>query len=745
MKKKFYVKFIMLIISTAIVVACFIPLFNSISYGLDLQGGFEVLYQVSPLEEGKLTSDMLKSTYKTIGRRIDVLGVSEPVIIVEGNSRIRVKLAGVKDQDTARDILSKTASLTFRNSSDELLMTSEVLKGTNLDQDPKTGAPVVALSIKDSDKFYKVTKNISKSEDQLIVIWLDFKDGEDSFIKEKDKCGSLSSSRCLSAATVTQGFAGNVIIQGKFTKEEAESLSELINSGSIPTKLTEISSKTVGASFGENSLNKTLIAGITGISFVMLFMIYIYGFVGFISAIGIILYTFLTFLIFYSIGGVLTLPGIAALVLGIGMAVDANVINFESIREELSKGSSLKVAFTESYKRSIVTIIDANVTTLIAAIVMFVFGESAIKGFATMLIINIIITVVVMVYLIKYILKIFIKTDYFNDKKEKFIIIRKKLEKRKDNIKVIDFLKLRKWATYLSLFIIVSGMIFIITKGLNLGIDYKGGSDITIVTEKKLDLSKIKSDIESLKYNISDIDNIDDFSIYVKIDNVLDKNGIAEVTNYFKTKYDAKTEIGVISDIVKKELTKNAIISVLLSFIGIIIYVSLRFKFSTAVSAVVALVHDVLIVVAVFAIFRIELNVIFIAAILTIIGYSINDTIVIFDRIRENIINKKNGTVKNKEELYDSINLSITQTMTRTLYTAFTTIIVVIGLIFLGSYEIINFNIALLIGLISGTYSTVFIASALWYEIEKNDINKVKTKKIKKDELDEVIVKGINA
>ena len=397
------------VICLAIIVGCLVsfnPLLDKIQYGIDLQGGFEILYQVSPLDdENKLDSDMVYNTYKSLLKRIDILGVSEPEITIEGEDRIRVKLAGVTNKEEAREVLSSTAALTFRDASDNLLMTSDVLGGNAKVTRDEYGQYAVSLSIKDKDEFYDVTSKVAKMQNNVIVIWLDYQEDVDSYLSEKDNCGSLSDSRCLSAARVSQGFASDVIIQGDFSEEEVTSLVELINSGALPTKLTEISSRTVEASFGSNSLDKTLLAGVIGICFVVVIMLFIYRFSGFIASMGVVLYTILSFLVFYLINGVLTLPGIAAMLLGIGMAVDANVICFERIKEQLKIGRSLKDAFQDGNRQSLSSIIDANITTMIVAVILFVLGESSVKGFATMLIINIIVTVLVMVVFVKFILK----------------------------------------------------------------------------------------------------------------------------------------------------------------------------------------------------------------------------------------------------------------------------------------------------------------------------------------------------
>ncbi len=335
-KKKTIITSLILTLLVVLICFLFIPLFSSLKFGLDLQGGFEILYKAESIDGSKMNQSKLTATYKTLSKRIDSLGVNEPLIILENDNRIRVQLAGVTNPDVARSQLSTVATLTFRDVDDNLLMTSDVLSSgvaAKVSQD-SSGNPAVALSVKDKDKFQEVTSKISSKKDgeNLIVIWLDYNGMKNSFKKEKNLCGS-SESNCLSAASVSQAFASDVIIQGNFTQEEVQNLVDLINSGSLPSKLTEISSNTVGASFGDETLEKTLIAGIIGVVGIILILLFVYHFAGFISSVAMILYTFLVFLVFWIVGGTLTLPGIAALVLGIGMAVDSNVITFSRIKE----------------------------------------------------------------------------------------------------------------------------------------------------------------------------------------------------------------------------------------------------------------------------------------------------------------------------------------------------------------------------------------------------------------------------
>ncbi len=741
-------------VSLCIIVTCtvsFNPLLDKIHYGIDLQGGFEILYQVSPLDDKeKLDSDMVYNTYKSLLKRIDILGVSEPEITIEGDDKIRVKLAGVTNKEEAREVLSSTASLTFRDTSNILLMTSDVLGGNAKVTRDKNGKPAVSLSIKDKDKFYDVTNKISKTTNNVIVIWLDYKEGEDSYSKEKDKCGSLSDSRCLSAATVSQGFASDVIISGNFTEEEATSLVELINSGALPTKLTEVSSRTVEASFGANSLNQTLIAGIIGICLVIILMIAIYRFSGFIASMGLVLYTLLSFLVFYLINGVLTLPGIAAMLLGIGMAVDANVISFERVKENLKIGHSLKEAYHIGNKDSLSSIIDANITTMIVAVILFILGESSVKGFATMLIINIIVTVLVMVIFVKFVLKLFVDCDFFDDKLGMFIgFNKKKIVKSKEIIvpfKKLEFVRNRKFFLSITAFIIVVGIVLSCLRGANLGVDFTGGTTVTVNTNENVSLSKLKNDLKDMKYTIKKTSKTDD-DVTVTIDEVLGKDEIKDLTNKLEEKYDSTTDIYVVSKIVKQELTKNAIYSLILASIAIVIYISLRFKFNYAVAGIVALLHDVTIVILFFCIFKIEITSIFIAAILTIIGYSINDTIVTFDMIRENYKTKYKNNIKKSEDLIDLVNDSVRLTIFRSILTTITTIIPVICLILFGAREILDFNIALLVGFIAGVYSSIYISNQLWLILEDRKIKKTPIKPKKKDdddEIEELKIKGVN-
>lgn len=717
MKKSFIKRILIFFVVIALFSLVYIPLFNDMKFGLDLKGGFEVLYQVKRSDGKKLASSDMSSTYDVLKRNVDSLGVSEPEITMEGTDRIRVKLAGVTDIEGARRALSNVANISFRDTDDKLLMDSSVIKGARLSYD-ESGKPAISLQVADKAKFLEATTEISGKEagKNVMVIWYNFEKGVNSYDKDGESCGN-EGSVCLSAATVSQGFSSDVIITGNFEKEEAESLATSINAGSISTKLSEISSQNVNASYGEGVLSKTFTAGIIGMLLVIVFMTILYKFSGFISGVNLLLYMLLVMGIFWLIGGVLTLPGIAALVLGIGMAVDSCVVTNERIKEELQSGKNIQSAYEAGNSQSWSTIFDANVTTLIVAIVLFIFGESSIKGFATMLMITIFATMFIMVFINRKVLKMFVNTKIFDKKPNAFIRFEKKNKKETKKIN-IDSISLIKKCFTVTIIYLVIGVIYLCVSGLNLGIDFRSGSDITLSADN-MKVSEVKKDLEDMGYKVVSINKQENNEIYVRLNNELKEEGINKVNNHFEEKYNAKSEINVVTNIVKQELVKNAIYSVLIAAVAIIIYISIRFKISYAISSILALLHDVLFVIILFALFKIEVNVIFIAAILTIVGYSINNTIVVFDRIRENMASYKK--MLTKDELKGVVNKSISETLNRAVYTTITTLIPVICLILLGSKGILPFNIALIFGLIAGTYSSVLLAGQIWYMVEKKN------------------------
>ncbi|MGM9877517.1 MAG: protein translocase subunit SecD [Bacilli bacterium] len=739
--KKLVKPLIVVVTIILICVLCINPIFSNISYGIDLQGGFEILYKVEPLEEGdEITDEDLQNTYKAIINRIDTLGVSEPVITIEGNNLIRVQLPGVSNEQEARDRISTTAVLSFRDTNDNLLMTSDVLGkgGASAFYNKEKLRYNVELSISDTSKFYEVTKKISSMTDgnNLIVTWLDFNEEKDSYVNSKDNCGS-SNTGCISAASVSEGLnTSKVTIDGNFTREEAELLAELINSGSLPTKLTEEATpKSVSASFGSEVIKKTALAGIISFVIIAFILIFKYRFSGFIGSISLLVYILLVFAIFNAVDGVLTLTGIAALILGIGMAVDSIIISNERVKDELSKGSKLLQAFKDGNKNSIGAIIDANITTLIAGIVMYIFGESSVRGFATMLIITIIITVFSTVILYRFILSLIVKSKYFNDK---HICLFGKIKNKKQ----VDYVKIAKYPILISLTIIIFGVIFALVRGFNFGVDFTGGTNINLSSETDIDFKKV---VEIVKdYDVRDYNYYMGSKTegYIKLNDILSEKEELSVKDELST-LGIETSLSVISTLVTKNLTKNAIKSLIYSLIAIIIYIAIRFNINYAISGILMLVHDVLIIVSIFAIFGISVDFIIVASLLTIIGYSINDTIVVFDRIRENrsklYRNKKKLT---KEELKNLVNTSSIGTINRSIWTSITTIVCIITLLCVGLSDIYTFNIAILIGLIAGAISSLLIGPRFWMILEYRSMQKPEEDD---DEIEELKIKGINS
>ena len=717
------------------------PVINGMHYGIDLQGGFEILYNVEPLVPGeKLTSDDLNNTYKAIVNRIDTLGVSEPVITIEGENLIRIQLPGVSNEDEARQRISTTAVLSFRDTNDKLLMTSEVLgrNGASLSQNERSFKYQVKLDIKDVTTFYNVTKDLatrSSSGNNLMVTWLDFEEGVNNYQLEKETCGMVSTG-CISAAYVSEGLSSNsVVIEGNFTKEEAQELVDLINSGSLPTKLTEESTpKSVSPSFGSETIGKTGIAGIITFVLISLILIFKYRISGLIGSICLFAYAVIVFLVFNGIGGVLTLTGIAALVLGIGMAVDSIIISNERVKDELLKGSKLNVAFKEGNKSSLVAIIDANITTLIAGIVLYIFGESSVKGFATMLIITIFITIITTVFLYRFIQSMFVKSKVFIDKPNM-------LFGKPKNHKEINYVNVSKYPIYISSIIIILGIVFAIVRGFNFGVDFTGGTNINLSSNNNLDFTKIKEIVKD--YDVRGYD----YYVGTKKEGYIKLNDILDEENEIKVKSEL-SNLGIesssteISNIVTKSLTNNAIKALAYSIIAIIIYIAIRFNLNYAISGILMLCHDVLVILSLFAIFNIPVDFIIVASLLTIIGYSINDTIVVFDRVRENrkklFNNRKKLTM---DELKELVNVSSRETISRNVWTSITTIVAVVTLISVGLNDILTFNIAILIGLIAGSFSSLLIGPRVWMILEKRSIDRPEEEDTEPHELK---IKGIN-
>ncbi|MDK4148657.1 protein translocase subunit SecDF [Staphylococcus pseudintermedius] len=709
---------------------------KNVNLGLDLQGGFEVLYQVNPLGDGeKIDNTAVQSTAKTLERRVNVLGVSEPKIQVEDQNRIRVQLAGVQDQNQARKILSSQANLTIRDADDKVLLTGKDLVQGSAKQEFKqnTNQPAVTFKLKDSDKFKKVTEEISKKQENVMVVWLDFEKG-DSYEKEKTK----EDPKFISAASVNQPInSTNVEISGGFQGEkgisEAKQIADLLNSGSLPVELKEIYSTSVGAQFGQDALDKTINASMIGIGIIFLFMLLFYRLPGIVAVITLTTYIYLTMVAFNFISGVLTLPGLAALVLGVGMAVDANIIMYERIKDEIRIGRTLKQAYKKANKSSFITILDANLTTVLAAAVLFFFGESSVKGFATMLLLAILMSFVTAVFLTRVLLSLVVHSNVFKKKLWWFGVKQSQIHDINKGYDVhelstpydkVDFMKWAKPLFALSGVVIVAGVIILAIFKLNLGIDFTSGTRVDLQSNQKLTQAQVEKTMESidLKPNQLSIGGSNNENASMQFKRDLNKDEVAKVTDTLKSQYGKEPSVNTVSPVIGQELAKNAMLAVIIASIGMIIYISLRFEWRMGIASIISLLHDAFMIIAVFSLFRLEVDITFIAAVLTIIGYSINDTIVTFDRVREMLSKIK---VITKEDQIDYIvNSSIRQTLTRSINTVLTVVIVVIALLVLGASSIFNFSLALLIGLLSGVYSSIIIAVPLWGMLKKRELRK---------------------
>ncbi|USL24149.1 protein translocase subunit SecDF [Priestia megaterium] len=697
---------------------------KDIKLGLDLQGGFEILYKVSPAKKGDvIDKKALNSTVEALRQRVDVLGVSEPSIQIEGNDRIRVQLAGVTNQKQARDLLSTQANLTFRDVNDKVLMDgTDLAQGGAKQSFDQSNQPSVSLKLKNAKKFEKITRELSQkpAPNNLIVIWLDYEEGKDSYQKEATK----QNPKYLSAASVS-----NVLTQpdveisgGNFTVKSATQLAELLNAGSLPVKLDELYSTSVGAQFGEEALHTTILAGIIGIGIIFLYMLFFYRLPGLIAVITLSFYIYLNLVVFDWMHVVMTLPGIAALILGVGMAVDANIITYERIKDELKTGRSVISAYRAGNRRSLATIFDANITTMLAALVLFFYGQSSVKGFATTLMIGIVLSFVTAVYGTRLLMSLLVNSRWFDKKPGYFGVKKEQIHdlSKDDGTTVlptawdkINFVKYRKAFFTFSSVLVIIGIISVAVFRLNLGIDFTSGTRIEIPANHTVTQAEIQREMKSLDIKTDDVvitGKSNDTGV-VRVVGVLNKKEIANLKDHFKDKYGSEPNVSTVSPTVGKELAKNAMMAIVIASIGIIIYVTIRFEFYMALAAVLALLHDAFFIVTVFSLTKLEVDLTFIAAVLTIVGYSINDTIVTFDRIRENMQKFKS---KSFDDLAFIVNLSLRETFTRSMNTVLTVVIAVVALLLFGSESIQNFSIALLVGLILGAYSSVFIAAQLW-------------------------------
>jgi len=750
--------FVVVAALAVLVAATFNTIKNNLNLGLDLQGGFEILYEVSPLDGSDSEVNMTVVT-NSISKRINVLGVSEPVITVEGDNRIRVQLAGVEDPETAREMLGTTANLTFRDVDDNELADSSILEEGGASLAYQDGLPVVSLKIADADAFYKMTSEVAAKDsgENLLVIWLDWEEG-DSYAEEAAKAAAGEEAKYISAASVNSAIDGDCIISGNFTEAEARTLANLINSGSLPVKMTEISSNVVSASYGQDALTSTALAGAIGIVLVALFMIYMYRLPGIIAAIMLVFYLWAVFGLYSLMGAVFTLSGIGALVLGVGMTVDANIICYERIRQELYKGRSVRAAVAEGQQVSFSAIFDAQFTTLIAALIMYIWGNGAVKGFATMLIITVVMTLLLNVAFSRFLLNLVVNSGVADDKPEWFHVSRDQIpdvargqSQFYTGTKQFDYAGKSHILIKTSIAVIALALVlgFVNLAGgkgfMNLGIDFASGTKLTVTSEETITTDEVEETLEALGYTDFSYQAAGDNAVYATTKEALSSDDLSAIKSAFVEKYGIEPGDNVVTPVVGRDLVRNAVILTIVAWIAMMAYVTFRYEWDYALGCIVALVHDVVIVLAAFCICRFEVNIELISVLLTIIGYSINNSIVVFDRVRENMAGRT-GTMK-KEDYDKVINESLDATIKMSIYSSITTILPVIVLLAIGSRAIFTFIFAMFIGLIAGTFSSIFIAPTVWRMVRTHMKPKQKAKKkaSAKEELDEYSFKGINS
>ena len=669
----------------------------SIPLGLDLSGGVSITYQV--VDENPSAEDMSDTIYK-LQKRVDSYSTEASVYQV-GDDRITVEIPGVQDANQILEDLGNPGSLEFQMPDGTVFMTGDMVADAQAATQTDTYGNkeyVVALKLTDEGAkiFGEVTsENIGKN---LPIVY----DGE-----------TISYPRVQTAIT-----GGEAQITGMADFEEAETLATQIRIGSLSLQLSELESSVVGAQLGSQAISTSLKAGAIGLAIVMVFMIIMYAVPGIAASLALAIYTTLVIATLYLFEITLTLPGIAGIILGIGMAVDANVIVFARVREEIATGKSVQTSMKIGFQKAMSAILDGNITTLIASIVLMALGSGTVKGFAYTLMIGIILSLFTAMVVTRYILYSLYALGLKSEK----------LYGRAKERKSIDFIGKKAVFFTISGIIIAAGLISMGVhsategKALNYGLDFMGGTSTTADFGKDMTIEDIENDIVPYVEKVTGDSDVQatkvegTTQVTIKTRTLsLDERQELEDTLAENCDVDASTITSQsISSTISGEMRSDALKAVIVSCIFMLLYIWFRFKdIRFAASAILALVHDVLVVITVYALVRISVGSTFIACVLTIVGYSINDTIVIFDRIRENLALKTGK--QTAEELREVANKSLTQTLSRSINTSITTFIMVVMLYILGVASIRDFSLPLMAGLVCGAYSSICIATELWY------------------------------
>ena len=717
---------------------------SDISLGLDLAGGVSITYQVVGDEEPDATD--MADTIAKLQKRVENYS-KEAIVYQEGTDRINIEIPGVTDANKILEELGRPGSLYFiaetdkdgnanysmqavtdaqgnasyayalNKTIDELKADGSImLEGTDVKtatagsiKDQTMGNSTYAVDLvmteEGTKKFEEATRNAYEKGETLGIYY----DG--SFVSVPSVKGVFSD--------------GNAQISPMSSYEEAESLASTIRIGGLKLELEELHSKVVGAQLGVEAISTSLKAAVIGFIVVAVFMIAVYFLPGFASVIALGIYVALVVLLLNGFDMTLTLSGIAGIILSIGMAVDANVIVFARIREELATGKTVKSAMQIGYDKALSAIIDGNVTTLIAAAVLWLLGPGTVKGFAQTLALGIVLSMFTALVVTKYIMKAFYALGL---KDPKWYGVGKEH-------KTVNFLGKKGIFFGLSLAVILAGFITMGVYKMNTGdalnysLEFKGGTATTVTFDKSYTLEEISSEmvplIESTTGSAVQIQTVQGSNEVIFKTTSLDVDQRQALNQVFVDNFGVDETLitsETISSTISNEMKSDTILAVAVAIICMLIYI--RFRFSDirfGVSSIACLLHDVLVVITFYALARVSVSNTFIACLLTIVGYSINATIVIFDRVRENM-----AVMTKKDDLQDVVNHSITQTLSRSLFTSLTTLVMVGALYIWGVTSIRDFALPLMVGIICGAYSSVCIAGALWYVLRKKFAPKAK-------------------
>lgn len=712
---------------------------SDITLGLDLAGGVSITYEVVGDEEPSATD--LADTKRKLEERVYNYS-NEAQVYLEGNDRINVEIPGVTDANAILEELGNPGTLYFlaqkgsdgNNNYSQTIVQDEdgnsslaYVLNRSIDEIVADGCVVLNGSdIKSAEAVPYQDSQTGNTSSYCIDLLLNdegrqkFADATTSAYQNGETIAIYYDGKVIYAPTVNGALTdGRAQISGNYTYEDAEKLASLIRIGGLKLELNEIHSKVVGAQLGSDAIKTSLEAGAIGLAVIAVFMIGVYFLPGFVASLALLLYTALIVLLLNGFDITLTLPGIAGIILSIGMAVDANVIIFARIREELATGKTVKSSEKIGFDKALSAILDGNITTLIAALVLLIFGSGSIKGFAQTLILGIVLSMFTALFVTRWLLRAFYAIGFTN---EKWYGVGKEH-------KALDFVG-KRWVYFaISLVLIVGGFVMMgVNKAqtgnpLNLSLDFVGGTSMTVTFNEQKSLSELETDVipemEKIAGSAVQPQPVQNSTDVVFKTNALDVTKRDAIEEMLLDKYGVENEQIVMETIggtISKETTVKTFASVCVAMVCMLIYIAIRFKnISFGAGGVLALLHDVLVVLAFYAAAKVSVGSTFIACMLTLVGYSINATIVVYDRIRENRSQMGSGA-----DLKDVINRSITQTLSRSIFTSLTTFIMVAALYVLGVTAIREFALPLMVGIACGTYSSVFLAGSMYYMMQKN-------------------------